>query len=136
MEVNKMNNVGIDMREVLDISKGCIIGYNTDVHFVTLDSMHLLACDVIIIDLVGFEYTSILGAINTIRKYKPTIVYRRSLIGQLFGASVNVKDMLKGLEYAIDDADEFVIAKPIEPLLQSEQVNTLIEMHQELVSNA
>lgn len=45
------------------------------VNMITIDSLNLSDCDFIKIDVEGFEYGVILGAIETIKKYKPVIFY-------------------------------------------------------------
>ncbi len=49
-----------------------------EVMMTTIDSLNLDACDFLKIDVEGFEYPVILGAINTIIKYKPTIFYEKN----------------------------------------------------------
>lgn len=44
----------------------------------TIDNLNLDRCDFIKIDVEGFEYPVILGAINTIIKYKPVIFYEKN----------------------------------------------------------
>jgi len=45
---------------------------------ITIDSLNLSGCDFIKIDVEGFEYFVVLGAINTIMKYKPVIFYEKN----------------------------------------------------------
>jgi FkbM family methyltransferase len=45
---------------------------------ITIDSMNLNGCDYIKIDVEGFEYFVLLGAINTIIKYHPVIFYENN----------------------------------------------------------
>ena len=45
---------------------------------ITIDSLQLEACDFIKIDVEGFEYFVIKGAIQTIQKYKPVIFYEEN----------------------------------------------------------
>lgn len=45
---------------------------------ISIDSLQLEGCDFIKIDVEGFEYAVILGAINTITKYKPVIYYEKN----------------------------------------------------------
>lgn len=45
---------------------------------ITIDSLGLDGCDLIKIDVEGFEYAVILGAIKTIMRYKPVIYYEHN----------------------------------------------------------
>jgi FkbM family methyltransferase len=45
---------------------------------ITIDSLGLDGCDLIKIDVEGFEYAVILGALKTIIKYKPVIYYEKN----------------------------------------------------------
>jgi len=45
------------------------------VKMIKIDDLHLDRCDFIKIDVEGFEYGVLLGAIETIKKYKPIIFY-------------------------------------------------------------
>jgi FkbM family methyltransferase len=45
------------------------------VNMITIDSLNLESCDFIKIDVEGFEYGVILGALETIKKFKPVIFY-------------------------------------------------------------
>jgi len=42
---------------------------------ISIDSLNLTGCDFMKIDVEGFEYAVVLGAIKTIMKYKPVIFY-------------------------------------------------------------
>jgi len=42
---------------------------------ITIDELNLDGCDFIKIDVEGFEWGVLLGAIETIKKYKPIIFY-------------------------------------------------------------
>ena len=62
------------------------------VPMMAIDSLNLDACDLIQLDVEGFEKNAIQGAINTINKYKPVIV------GERFGAEEN-KEYMKSIGY-------------------------------------
>jgi FkbM family methyltransferase len=90
---NKMKMIEIN-NTIRDGPTQSIIDYNasTDYNFggveigtgdeekmmITIDSLNLSACDFIKIDIEGFEYFAILGAINTIIKYHPIIFYENN----------------------------------------------------------
>jgi FkbM family methyltransferase len=55
---------------------GLSVGFNGEESLmITIDSLNLNECDFIKIDVEGFEYAVILGAINTIMRFKPVIFY-------------------------------------------------------------
>jgi hypothetical protein len=43
----------------------------------SIDSLNLMECDLIALDVEGFEMNALQGAKNTILKYKPTIIAER-----------------------------------------------------------
>ena len=49
-----------------------------EIMMITIDSLQLNHCDLIKIDVEGFEFPVLLGAINTIIKYKPAIFYEKN----------------------------------------------------------
>jgi FkbM family methyltransferase len=69
------NEVPCDHDDIIELDNGRLIAENDSYHFVTLDSLNLLSCDMIYVDLPEFEYLVIMGGLNTIRKYKPVICF-------------------------------------------------------------
>ena len=58
---------------------GISLGYGgEEIMMITIDSLQLNNCDLIKIDVEGFEFPVLLGAINTIIKYKPAIFYEKN----------------------------------------------------------
>lgn len=56
------------------------VGHNDVINkipMITIDSLNLPECDVIQLDVEGFELSVLQGALNTIRKYKPLIQLER-----------------------------------------------------------
>ena len=62
------------------------------VPMMSIDSLNLDACDLIQLDVEGFEKNAIQGAINTINKFRPVI------IGERFGTDEN-KEYMKSIGY-------------------------------------
>lgn len=132
--------------DIIQLGNGSIIGSDNDpVHFVTLDSLRLLTCDFIFIDIKGFDYLVILGALSTIRKFKPIICFKRAddeknKIFNLFGIPINDEntsiDLLEKLEYKLTVIkNDFILAIPIlniKPIKESTNEETLNETNDEL----
>lgn len=113
-----------DHNDIIQLGNGSIIGYeNEPIHFVTLDSLKLLSCDIIFIDLRGFDYLVLLGGLNTIKKFKPIICIKYSkkynedifLKLGIFNDGENMTiDFLTKIEYSIKEInDQFILAIPI-----------------------
>jgi len=49
-----------------------------DVVMCTIDSLNLEKCDLIHLDIEGYEGKALLGAANTIQKFKPVIIIERN----------------------------------------------------------
>jgi FkbM family methyltransferase len=64
--MNYASPVNVGMHRVAPSSEGSI-------PMMTIDSFNFYACDFIQLDIEGFEEKALLGAINTIKKFKPTI---------------------------------------------------------------
>lgn len=79
------------------------------VNMITIDSLNLESCDFIKIDVEGFEYGVILGALETIKKFKPIIFYEYadkfmtpemcSIANIEYNTNLNPKDLLSELGY-------------------------------------
>lgn len=90
---------------------GLSIGYNgEECMMISIDSLQLTKCDFIKIDVEGFEYGVILGALNTILKFKPVIFYEQNpdkpfLIDHCKitdideNSNINVESFLRSLGY-------------------------------------
>lgn len=111
--------------EIIKIGNGMLIGENNPIHFVTLDSLKLIKCDFIFIDLSGCDYLVLLGGINTIQKFKPIICFKNneesavSILSSLGIASnskitSNSNDLLSVMKYRFQNIDNnFILALPI-----------------------
>lgn len=54
---------------------------------ITLDSLNLPACDLLYLDVEGYEMPAILGATDTIQFHKPVIAYEAKGLGTQYGFS-------------------------------------------------
>ena len=74
------------------------------VHCTTLDSLNPIGCDYMKIDVEGYEPLIIEGAINTIKKFHPFIVFEDNGSSKDNNITdLNIHEMLKGLEYHIHE---------------------------------
>jgi FkbM family methyltransferase len=79
------------------------------VNMITIDNLNLEGCDYMKIDVEGFEFVVILGALETIKKYKPVIFYECNqktltpemcaIAGIEYKTSYNVKNLLESIGY-------------------------------------
>lgn len=110
-----------DHDDIIEIGNGILIGGKNDpIHFVTLDSLRLIKCDFIFIDIKGFDYLVLLGGINTIKKFKPTICFKNDIenttnillnIGISETIFNNSYNLLEKLDYKLINIDnDFIIA--------------------------
>lgn len=115
-QIKVINNQNDPIHFVLD--DGTIIKNNDVFECITIDSLKLLTCDLIYIELNGFEYISILGGINTIRKFKPKIIISNKY-PKIISYSLNndddksLIDILTKLEYEISKSSHYTIFVPI-----------------------
>lgn len=73
-----------------------------DIRVITLDSLELAGCDLLQLDIEGYELAALRGARETITKYKPTIVTEEKGLGSRIGESdTAIADFLAELGYCI-----------------------------------
>jgi FkbM family methyltransferase len=111
------DRVHCDHDDVVELANGRLVGFNKQVVFVTLDSLNLLSCDLIVVNLSGFDYITIAGALQTIQKFKPVVVFRKTngeKLHSLFGIQdKNAQDLLERLGYKMSTIDNgMVLARP------------------------
>ncbi len=137
-----------DYDDIIEVNMGSLINNNKTYHMITLDSLHLLACDLLFINLDGFAYITLIGGIKTIKKFKPIICYRKTTVQLPFikQDTNSCKELLEKLEYTITEDGDFVIAKSIylaenlpeklsEKLSESTEVQDLVNISDDLVAN-
>ena len=140
-----------DHNDIIQLGNGSIIGSENDpIHFVTLDSLKLLSCNIIFIDLKGFDYLVLLGGLNTIKKFKPIIClkYSKKETEEIFkrlGISNDdcenkSIDLLKKNEYTINELNnEFLLAIPIVKHVKFDQIKInpkLVHIPQDIETNS
>ena len=114
--INK--GVELDINEIIELGNGQLVGFNNQFNFVTIDSLNLIACDMLFLDFPGFEYMALAGSIQTIKKFKPIICiatsakYEDNKINSYFGINAKLNDFIFDLDYDIDILYGFIIAKP------------------------
>ena len=73
-----------------------IAGGGGHIPCLTIDILDLHACDLIQLDVEGFEYRILQGAVRTIEKYRPVIAAEN-------GKKGDISTLLKGLGYEFRD---------------------------------
>lgn len=63
------------------------------IHQITIDSLNVHACDLIFLDIEGYEATALKGAVKTINKFKPTVIVEAS--------NKDHHDVLRKLKYEL-----------------------------------
>lgn len=68
---------------------------------IVIDSLNLPACDLIQLDVEGYELNALLGAVNTIKKYKPVlcIEFCEKWLNRYETTSDNIETLLTELGY-------------------------------------
>jgi len=118
------DRIQCDHDDLIQTCNGSLINNETSpIHFITLDSLKLLSCDFIFIDLKGYNYIILLGGINTIKKYKPVICFKNdNKCNDIILSNIGIKktlntdsfDLLKKLEYNFTYLDNnYILAIPI-----------------------
>jgi FkbM family methyltransferase len=116
----------------------CLIDYNTNKHInyggiglgqngqeikmITIDSLNLERCDYIKIDVEGAEILAFMGAVETIKKYKPFIMFEKTdkIVSNEMKNSLSIdfepmdtNDFLKNLGYSFKNIDSSnILAMP------------------------
>lgn len=68
---------------------------------IMIDSLNLPGCDLIQLDIEGFELNALLGGINTIKKYRPVlcIEFCEKWLNRYDGSSEKIESLLEELGY-------------------------------------
>ena len=83
---------------------------------IAIDSLNLPGCDLLQLDVEGFELKALKGAINTITKYKPVICVElcEKWLNRYDDSSTEVLDFIQNLGYilvATEGVDHIFICK-------------------------
>ena len=105
MEYIDKRNVG--MHKVVDVPEENIIPI---IPMITLDCLNIPGCDLIQLDVERYEYNVLVGAKNTIEKYKPVISVEVHTSG---GGDEEVMQFLKDIDYVqVDKSNADAIFVP------------------------
>jgi len=72
---------------------------------IVIDELNLIGCDLIQLDIEGYELNALMGAIETIKKYKPVICVElcEKWLNRYNNTSADVYDFLTSLNYKLID---------------------------------
>ena len=71
-----------------------------EIRIITIDSLCLENCDCIILDVEGYEYYALKGAIETIKAFKPVIQLETGTLSNRYGInSQEIEELLYGFGY-------------------------------------
>jgi FkbM family methyltransferase len=62
-----------------------------------LDDLALPGCDLLQLDIEGYEYFALMGAVETIRKFKPVVMIEDKGHSKRYGVSAESADLLTGM---------------------------------------
>ena len=68
---------------------------------ITLDTLNLDACDLLQLDVEGYELQAVRGAVETIKKYKPVIILESS------GVELELNQLMRELNYNMVEATTY-----------------------------
>lgn len=110
--------------EVQPLQAHCVDvgGFHVDVKpgvipMFTIDSLNLDKCDLIQLDIEGYEYNTLLGGVNTIQKYKPVLCIEvaEEYLNRYGNTSTEIEELIVklGYEYKLTYGSDRIYA-PIE----------------------
>lgn len=102
-----------DYDEIYELGKGTILTINDDYTSITLDSLGLISCDIIYID-IDCAYLTLIGGFATIKKLQPIICFRSSNdeVMKFFG-NHNIFMLIQKIKYEIFyTSDDMIFIRP------------------------
>jgi FkbM family methyltransferase len=102
-----VDRLNVGMHKVVDVPEENIIPI---IPMITLDCLNIPACDLIQLDVERYEYNVLVGAKNTIEKYKPVISVEVHTSGE---GDEEVLQFLKDINYVqVDKSNADAIFVP------------------------
>jgi len=128
----------MDDDDMLDLGSGNIAESNF--HMVALDSLHLIACDMLVITMQGNEYNILAGGLQTLRKFRPVICFAKdtkiNAIQYIHPCTKDPFDLLKKMDYTIMVVhDGLTIATPIPKSPEGESIESAIDAGKDVIPN-
>lgn len=78
------------------------VGRGDTVPMIALDSLQLPACDMIYLDIEGFEFDALVGATETIIRHRPVIAFEDKGLSEHYGVKKGAAEhYLSGLKYKV-----------------------------------
>jgi FkbM family methyltransferase len=95
-------NISMEIR--WDVNRGANrVILNGETPMIKIDDLNVNSCDLLQLDIEGFEHQAVLGAVETIKKFKPTIVLELKGHGEHYGVSdAETIDFVKSLGYTLE----------------------------------
>ena len=135
----RMDSNVYDHDDIIEMGFGSLMNEQKTYHLVTLDSLHLLTCNMIFVDLEEFVYPCLMGAVRTIKQMKPIICFRNSKMKAEpnKGDLPKIKDFLARLDYRFLDEACYTLAIPIADMSSSQctEVQGLVDFSNNLITN-
>lgn len=111
--------VDYDYDEIYELGNGKILTINDEYISTTLDSLGLISCDIIYID-IECAYLTLVGGFSTIKKLQPIICFRTSNNDEIlkcFGNN-NIYMLIHKIDYEVfHTTDDMIFIKPSSPTL-------------------
>jgi FkbM family methyltransferase len=94
----------ISMEVMLEKNRGANrVVFGGDTPMITIDELNFEGCDLLQLDVEGFEHQAVLGAIETIKKFKPVIVLELKSHGEHYGFTDDETiNFVKSLGYKLE----------------------------------
>lgn len=93
----------ISMEVLLEKNRGANrVSFGGDIPMITIDELNFEGCNLLQLDVEGFEHQAVLGAKNTIKKFKPVIVLELKGHGEHYGfTDIETINLVESLGYKL-----------------------------------